>query len=229
MSSTKFNKSLAQIRVAIDVVVFTIEQDKLKTLLVKRVQEPFPNRLALPGGFIWESERSIDTAKRILRDKTGVEGVFIEQLFTFDEVDRDPRGRVLSITYYALVSADKLTQSNISLAKQAILQDVDSIKDLAFDHDKIVNYALERLRTKILYTNTIYSILPETFTFAQLQHVYELILSQKLDKRNFRKKYLSLGLIEPTGESLVGQKHRPAALYRFVSSSPTELNAPFIR
>lgn len=221
--------SLANIRVAIDVVVFTVLNDKLCILLLQRDREPYKNQLALPGGFIWQDEQSIGTAKRILKDKAAVEGVFIEQLFTFDEIKRDPRDRVISITYYALVSADNFKDQKNLKTKNATIVPLEECKNLAFDHDHIVEYALQRLRSKVLYTNSVYSLLPAQFTFAQLQHIYEIILNQKLDKRNFRKKYLSLSLIEPTGESLVGQKYRPAALYRFVKTTTAELSSPFIK
>jgi len=217
---------LAKVRLAVDVVVFTYDEDKLKVLLIRRQQAPYAGRPALPGGFLWAAETTAEAAARILHDKAGVTGVFTEQLFTFDAPKRDPRGRVVSVTYYALVPSAELRLEPGIASQAPALHAVDDSGKLAFDHSSIVDYAAERLRSKLAYTNAAYSLLPERFTFSQLQQLYEVVLDRSLDKRNFRKKYLSLGLIEPTKEQLSGGRHRPAQLYRFVTRRPIELPAP---
>jgi 8-oxo-dGTP diphosphatase len=218
--------SLAQTKMTVDVVVFTLENDALKALLIRRSDAPFDGQLALPGGFLWENETTLEAARRILHDKAGVDGVFMEQLYTFDEPARDPRGRVVSVTYYALVPRDRLRIEENVHTEKPDLYDVHQAKNLAFDHDQILAYATSRLRAKLSYTNAAYSLLPERFTFSQLQRLYEVILDRQLDKRNFRKKYLTLGFIEATNERVSGGRHRPAELYRFKQATPAELSEP---
>jgi 8-oxo-dGTP diphosphatase len=218
--------NLAQAKMTVDVVVFTLENDVLKALLIRRAGEPFAGQLALPGGFLWEGETTLQAAARLLHDKAGVNEVFMEQLYTFDEPQRDPRGRVVSVTYYALVPRDRLQIEESPNTEAPALYDVSQVKNLAFDHGQILDYAVGRLRAKLGYTNAAYSLLPERFTFSQLQRLYEVILDRELDKRNFRKKYLSLGFIEATNERVSGGRHRPAELYRFTTTEPTELSEP---
>lgn len=220
---------LAQTKMTVDVVVFTLEGDTLKVLLIKRASEPFMSRLALPGGFLWEGETTQEAAARILHDKAGTdvpEHVFMEQLYTFDDPARDPRGRVVSVTYYALVPRHRLQIEEGENTEAPALYEIHKLKGLAFDHARIISYAVGRLQAKLAYTNAAYSLLPERFTFSQLQRLYEVILDRQLDKRNFRKKYLSLGLIESTNERVSGGRHRPAELYRFRAMTPTELSEP---
>jgi ADP-ribose pyrophosphatase YjhB (NUDIX family) len=220
------SSKLAEVRTTVDVVIFTHEDNQLKVLLVKREADPFAGRLALPGGFLWENETFYDAARRILGSKAGVKDVFMEQLYTFDEPDRDPRARIVTVTYYALIPRDRLKLASGDSLQSPELYSVNEVSGLAFDHDKILTYAVARMRSKFGYTNAAYSLLPDRFTFSELQSLYEVILGRALDKRNFRKKYLSLGLIEPTAERVSGRRHRPAQLYKFVDARPTELPEP---
>ncbi len=217
----------ANIQVTADVVAFTIDDNQLKVLLIERAEAPFARTWALPGGFLHEHETSQQTARRVLLQKAGVAEMYIEQLYTFDSLDRDPRGAIMSIAYFALVALPDLLIKATAGTQHPQLYALGALPSLAFDHAQMVAYAHERLKSKIQYTNAAYSLLPQTFTFMQLQQVYEVILESPLDRRNFRKKFMSLGLIEPTGEQTKGGRHRPAELYRFVSKKPTELQHAF--
>lgn len=210
-----------------DVVVFTIENRELEVLLIKRTNKPFSGSWALPGGFISRKEGSRDAALRVLGEKAGVVNVYLEQLFTFDDSGRDPRGRVCTIAYFALVP-----RSNIKFEKGKNIQTplffhIKNLPRLAFDHKKIIHYAVKRLQSKLEYTNVVYSLLSEEFTLNELQTAYESILSKKLDKRNFRKKFLQLGLIKPIKKVRKGAHQRPAQLYRFIFRKPLELKRFF--
>lgn len=213
--------------VTVDVVIFTIKDNSLQTLLIKRPDQPFKNKWALPGGFLLKNEASLEAAHRILKEKAGVKNVYLEQLYTFDSPIRDPRGHVLTVAYFALVGANKIT----SLAERGLqvpkLHEAEKLPDLAFDHKNIIQYALRRLKYKIEYTNVLYSLLPSQFTLTELQKTHEIILAKSLDKRNFRKKFLSLGLIKLLKKQLIGARQRPAKLYSFVQKTPRELKRFF--
>jgi len=200
---------------ATDIVVFTIQNGALKVLLVKVKKEPFRGLWAVPGGLVKPSETVDMCAKRNLLAAAESDDVFFEQLYTFGEVDRDPHGRVVSVTYYALLpnSEAKLKPSSVYDAIE--WHPIDSLPELAYDHDKVVRFAVERLRSKASYSNIVFGLLPEVFTLSDLQSVYEIVLNRKLDKRNFRKKILSLNQLGKTGEKTTGKAHRPADLYRF--------------
>lgn len=203
--------------VAVDMLIFTVTDNKLKVLLVKRGIEPFKNKWAIPGGFIFENETLEESAKRELKEETGVTTGYLEQLYTFGEPKRDPRGRVISVSYFALIPASKTgTISKDADTKEAKWFSVDNLPKLAFDHKKIVTYALKRLQWKLEYTNVAYSILEDEFTLTDLQKVYEIVFGRPFDKRNFRKKIMSLNLVEPTGKKVVFGVHRPAKTYRFI-------------
>lgn len=199
-----------------DVIIFTVKDGKLHVLLVRRAHEPYQGRWAIPGGFMDKGETLEETARRELEEETGVRGGFyLEQLFTFSGPARDPRGPVNSTAYFALVNEVSITVRAGDDAKEAAWFPVNEIpRLLAFDHGKILVYALQRLRWKIEYTNVAWSFLPEHFPLAELQSVYEAILGRTLDKRNFRKKILQLGIVVSTQKRLSGQ-HRPAQLFRF--------------
>lgn len=207
--------------VTVDVVIFTISEGVLKVLLGKRIIEPYLGDWSLPGGFIWKDETSTEAAKRILNTKTNVSDIYLEQLYTFDEIKRDPRQRILTISYFALVPTQMINLSKTSEYETALF-DIKKLPKLAFDHTKIVTYATKRLRAKLEYTNAAYSLLPSSFTLTELQKIYEIILGEQQDKRNFRRKYLNLDLLEKTN-AVSGGKHRPAALYRFKKRQPVEL------
>lgn len=205
--------------IAVDMVIFAIGGDDLLVLLVQRRHDPFAGRWAIPGGFV-DPDESLDAAAvRELREETGVTDVYLEQLYTFGAPDRDPRGRVVSVAYYALLRETR-TVIGADDAADARWFAMRELPPLAFDHAAILDYARLRLRYKVEYTNVVYSLLPDTFTLSELQRVYEIILGRPLDKRNFRKKIGSLDLVEPTGEERRVGAHRPAKLYRFRSREP---------
>lgn len=202
--------------VAVDVITFTIFENELKILLVKRDIEPYKNYWAIPGGFVGEKESLEDAAKRELLEETGVNNVYLEQLYSFGNPGRDPRTRVISVSYFALISSEIALKTKGSTdVKEAKWFSIKELPDLAFDHAEIIDYALKRLQWKMEYTNAAYSILDEVFTLTDLQKVYEIIFSKLFDKRNFRKKIIALNLVEPTGKTVVRGVHRPAMTYRF--------------
>jgi 8-oxo-dGTP diphosphatase len=202
------------IQIAVDVVMFTIQDSILKVLLIKRRIPPFQGKMAIPGGFVLEKESLEEAALRELREETGVDQVYLEQLYTFGEPQRDPRGRVVSVAYYALMAADRVVLAAGSDAADARWWPVKKLPELAFDHRRILDYALERLRNKLEYTTVGFQLLPRKFTLTELQAVYEAILGKGLDKRNFRKKMEMLKILKPLPEwRPTGRK--PARLYRF--------------
>ncbi|HEU5196289.1 MAG TPA: NUDIX domain-containing protein [Methylomirabilota bacterium] len=201
------------IRVTVDVVIFTIRESALHVLLVRRAGPPFAGRYAIPGGFVHEDESLEAAARRELVEETGVRDVYLEQLYTFGDPGRDPRGRVVTVAYFALVAGDRALEAGTDAA-EARWCPVRELPHLAFDHDRILAYALERLRTKLEYTTVGFQLLPAKFTLAELQAVYEAILGRRLDKRNFRRKIELLGIVSPLREQrATGRK--PARLYRF--------------
>lgn len=215
--------------VTVDVTMVTIEDNCLKVLLIKRTRDPFKGKLALPGGFLAQDEKAEHAVARIVKDKAGVNinEIYIEQLYAFDDPQRDPRGRVISIAYFALVPREKIKFESGEHLQAPLLFPVSSHTTLAFDHSHIVHYALQRLRYKLEYTNAVFSLLPRHFTFLELQRVYEAVWNKKLDKRNFRKKFFALGLIKPTKKKRIGDRHRPAELYTFIQRKPIFLQKFF--
>ena len=201
---------------AVDCVVFGLAaDDDLKVLLIQRRLEPFRNRWALPGGFVRLDESLEDAARRELAEEAGIRDVFLEQLFTFGAVDRDPRERVVSVAYYALVNLRDHQLTASTDARDAAWFDLDDTPDLAFDHQTILSVAHERLRGKVRYQPIGFELLPRKFTLTQLQRVYERILDRTLDKRNFRRKALATGLLIELDEIQRDVAHRAARLYRF--------------
>ncbi|HEV3037761.1 MAG TPA: NUDIX domain-containing protein [Candidatus Angelobacter sp.] len=201
--------------VTVDIVIFTIQSGVLKVLLVKRGAEPFAGRFAIPGGFVHEDESLDQAALRELKEETGVSDVYLEQLYSFGDPGRDPRGRVITVAYFALISAGREVKAGTDAA-EAMWWRVNDLPILAFDHDKILAYALERLRNKLEYTTVGFQLLPGKFTLTELQELYEAILGKKLDKRNFRRKMSLLKILKPIKEYRRGGQ-RPAQLYRFVA------------
>ena len=203
------------VQVTVDVVIFALHAAELQVLLIRRGVPPFEGHWALPGGFIHEQESLDDAARRELEEETGVRDVYIEQLYTFGDPRRDPRGRVVTIAYYALLTGEHAPLAAGSDAAAARWWPVYKHPSLAFDHEKIVGYALKRLRTKLEYTTVGFQLLPRKFTLSQLQRVYESILGRDLDKRNFRRKMLLLDILKPMNEWAKEGPNRPARLYRF--------------
>ncbi len=201
--------------VTTDVVIFTLLDGRLKLLLVKRANPPFKGDWALPGGFL-DIDEDLDTcAARELEEETGVSGVYLEQLYTFGATHRDPRERVISVTYYALVPQHALaTPRAASDAADVGWHAFDRLPKLAFDHAQIIKMAHQRLVAKLEYSTIAFQFMPEAFTLSELQGVYETLLNQTLDKRNFRKRILSLDMIDETGKLRRTGKHRPAREYR---------------
>lgn len=204
---------------AVDVVVFSMGEGDLQVLLIQRGVEPFAGSWAFPGGFVHPDEALEAAAVRELREETTVRDLYLEQLYTFGEPERDPRGRVISVAYFALISQPLHVTGGDDTA-DARWFPLKALPPLAFDHEIMLNYALERVRNKVEYTNIVYSLLPETFTLTELQRTYEIILGRQLDKRNFRKKINSLDLVVPTGTMRRDGAHRPAQLYQFRSREP---------
>jgi 8-oxo-dGTP diphosphatase len=210
--------------ITVDTVVFGYDGMKLQVLLVQRGQSPYKGRWALPGGFVQMSETLEDAARRELEEETGLTRIYLEQLFTFGGIDRDPRGRVISVTYFALVKlSDQRVQAG-SDASLAAWYPVEELPSLAFDHDSIVACALERLRGKVRYRPIGFELLPQKFPLRQLQALYEIVLGSSLDKRNFRKKVLAMGLLQELEETEQQVSHRAARLYRFDEKSYRRLS-----
>ena len=209
--------------VTVDIAVFTVRADELKILLIKRAQEPHKGEWALPGGFVKQDEGLEAAAGRELAEETGVSGVFLEQLYTFGQPDRDPRERVITVAYYALIPSDKLKLRAATDAEGVGWFGLNELPALAFDHASILDMALQRLAAKLEYSTIAFQLMPETFTLTELQHVYELIARTDIDKRNFRKRVLALDVIEPTGDEKREGPHRPAKLYRVIDRTRVDV------
>ena len=202
----------------VDCVVFGLDNENLNVLLIQRALPPFAGQWALPGGFVRVTETLEDAARRELEEETGLSKVFLEQLYTFGDVKRDPRGRVISVAYYALVKLADHKVLAATDASEAAWFPVAELPPLAFDHDRIVEAAHKRLQGKVRYVPLGFELLPVKFTLSQLQHLYETILERELDKRNFRKKILGMAggdLLVDTGEIEQDVAHRAARLFSF--------------
>lgn len=204
--------------VTVDVLIFSIIKGELSALLIKRSNPPFGGEFALPGGFVAEEESLDEAAKRVIEAKARMKGLYLEQLFTFGDRGRDPRGRVVSVSYLALVPEEKI--GTIGDGKHIVeFFGVKKLPQLAFDHKMIIETGINRLKSKIGYSNIAVGLMPVKFGLGELQRAYQAILGRSLDKRNFRKKMLSLDLLNEAGESS-GGRHRPAKLYSFESDKP---------
>ncbi|MGI9321459.1 MAG: NUDIX hydrolase [Thiogranum sp.] len=200
--------------VSVDIVIFTIRDACLKLLLIRRAGEPYRGRWALPGGFIHLDEALDASARRELEEETGVAGVYLEQLYTFGAPERDPRERVITVAYYALIPSDRLQLRAATDAEAVGWFGMDELPALAFDHTDIIAMAHERLVAKLDYSTIAFQFMGGDFTLSELQTVYEIILREGLDKRNFRKWALALEQVEETGRERRDGAHRPAKLYR---------------
>ncbi len=221
----------------VDSVVFGFDEGDLKILLIKRGEEPFTGKWALPGYFVKKTETLDNAAERVLEELTGLKNVYLEQVRSFGKVDRHPAGRVITCGYFALIKISdyKIQPGSTGLAKRAEWHSYKEIGELAFDHNEVIAYAFRMLKRRVRTQPIGFELLPPKFTLTQLQHLYEAILlsdespeNNKLDKRNFRKKILSMNLLVDLNEYQEGVAHRPAKLYRFDKEKYRELeNAGF--
>lgn len=205
--------------IATDVAIFTVANNQLKVLLIKMKKKPFTGAWALPGGLIEPDESVDDAAQRVLREKTGVQNVYLEQLATFGKVDRDPFGRVVAVAYFALVPSEQLELHTTEEYEDVTWFPVGNLPELAYDHQEMLAVALQQLKSRLQYSNIAFSLLPREFTLTDLQQLYEVIFGQAIDKRNFRKNVLQINLLKSTGKKQESAAHRPAELYRFASKN----------
>lgn len=202
--------------VAVDLLVFTVKDDRLKIVLVRRNEHPFKDMLSLPGVFVGINETLDEAAARGAREEAGLADIYFEQLYTWGDIDRDPRMRIISVSYLSLTPAEKLTLSAGSRTSSAELYDVEELlssdEELAFDHRRIIEYGRERIRNKTEYSRIAFEFLPKEFTLPQLQRVYEILLGKPLYKANFRRRVAPL--IDETERMTSGDAHRPSRIYR---------------
>lgn len=210
---------------SVDVVIFSLRQGALHVLLIRRAAPPFKGRWAIPGGFVDPDESLDEAARRELQEETDLSDVYVEQLYTFGDPKRDPRGRVVTVAYFALVPEDVLAHAGDDAA-EADWYPIDQLPDLAFDHADIVGYAGQRLRYKLEYTSVGFELLPNEFTLTDLQTAYEIVLGEKLDKRNFRRRILEAEILTETSRYREGEgQGRPARLYRYKKNAVTSVKA----
>lgn len=212
---------------AVDVVAFAIVNHQLMVRLVSVNRPPAfpPGSKGFPGGLIRPTETAELTAQRLLADKAGIDPhkVHLEQLYTFSAVDRDPRGRVVAVSYLGVVSWEDLTVKEKENTPTCWWHEVSEVSGLAYDHDTMLGVALDRLKSKVSYTTLISKILPHNFTLGELERSYELIVGKDLDKRNFRKKIDKLKILVELNKTTQGLAYRPARLYRFKSNTIKEI------
>jgi 8-oxo-dGTP diphosphatase len=201
--------------VTVDVVTLTIIEGDLHVLLEQRRDEPFANRWVIPGRFIGQEEGLEAAARTELIESAHIDNIYLEQLYTFGDPHRDPRLRVITVVYYALVDAARLSYTTQHGTGTLQWYPMSDLPLLGFDHAQILHYTLQRLRGKLEYTTIGFQLLPPQFTLSELQVVYEAILGRKLDKRNFRKKILATSILAETDRTKMEGPHRPARLYRF--------------
>ena len=204
------------VKVTVDTLAFAVQQGSLEVLLVKRKNEPFKSLWGLPGGFLSEADDSLEAAAvRELYAETNVANVYLEQLYTFGDRGRDPRGRIITVAYLALLRQEGLELRASSEASGLAWWPVNELPPLAFDHNRIISYGYQRLKYKIEYSPAAFSLLPQKFTLRDLQTVYEAVLGRQVDNRNFRKKFLGSGVLQQLDETSQEGSYRPARLYGF--------------
>jgi 8-oxo-dGTP diphosphatase len=204
--------------VAVDTVLFAINQGRLQTYLVELRYGPGRGRWAFPGGLVQVNELLDDAARRELYESTGLRGTYLEQLFTFGDPSRDPRAHVVSVAYMALIPDARAVKRPGEKYTTGQWYDVTNLPELAFDHALMGAYALKRLKSKLEYTNIAQALLPREFTFAEFEELYSTILGRPLDRRNFRRRILAMGILRTLPHTRRGP-HRPAALYSFSQQS----------
>ncbi len=219
-------KSIQDIKLAVDAIVFGYENKELYILLIKQKYAPFKDQWALPGGLVKDNESLQHAVNRELKEETGITVDYLEQLYTFgDDVNRDPRNRVVSVAYFALANPDKLVLKADTDALDAQWFSLNAMPDLAFDHKHIVQTAKKRLQSKIHYQPIGFDLLKPEFPFSDLEHLYKTILEQDIDRRNFRKKILSFGIVEETDKMHKSVTGRPSKLFRFNKEKYKELKS----
>ncbi|HEY9716922.1 MAG TPA: NUDIX domain-containing protein [Trichormus sp.] len=213
------------IKVTVDTVALAVQQDQLEVLLIKRKFDPFKNSWALPGGFVDDSRDDTveQAAARELLEETNVGDIYLEQLYTFGDRGRDPRGRTISVAYLALVRQEELELKASSDASGVAWWPVLELPELAFDHRQIIAYAHQRVKYKIEYSPAAFSLLPPKFRLRDLQSVYEAVLGHAVDNRNFRKKFLNTGVLKELDETSQEGSYRPARLYSFANDEFEQL------
>jgi len=200
---------------SVDNVIFGFDGHNLKVLLIRRKLEPYAGFWALPGDIVQPDQDLDEGAMQVLDQLTGISNVYLEQVHTFGKVDRHPRGRVITVAYYSLIKIDDVKIRPSSFADKVEWKEIRTIESLAFDHYEIMMTCLKRLRRNIKYQPIGFELLPKKFTLTELQNLYESIMEKELDKRNFRKKILSMNILKIHGETQKGVAHRPAKLYSF--------------
>jgi len=210
-----FNYDQFKSAFSVDSIIFAFDNKQLQVLLIKRAEEPFINSWALPGALVNINENLRDAPIRSLKELTGLDNVFLEQVFTFGKVDRHPEGRVITVAYYALINKNDVTPAPASFAQEVAWHNIDTLPQLAFDHSDIMKVCLRRLRESVRTRPIGFELLPEIFTLSDVQDLYEAILDKELDKRNFRKKILSLNILEDCMQYQKNVAHRPAKLFKF--------------
>ncbi|PQJ79029.1 NUDIX hydrolase [Polaribacter porphyrae] len=203
------------IKLTIDAVVFGYEEGKITVLLIKRKYEPFKNKWAIPGGFIQGDESLEQAVERELYEETGIKINYLEQLYTFGQPERDPRGRIVSIAYFGLVRPDAFKLFASTDAEDAQWFSIDELPELSFDHKEILELAIKRLQSKITYEPIGFELLDKKFPFSDLEKLYSTLLGRKVDRRNFRKKIVGLNVLDELDEKVSKGSGRPANLFQF--------------
>lgn len=204
-----------QIKLTVDAIVFGYNAGKISILLIQRKYEPFKGKWAIPGGFVLENESLEEAVQRELKEETGVSINYLEQLYTFGAVDRDPRGRVVSVAYFGLIHPDGHTLEASTDAELAQWFEIDNLPELSFDHKDILNVAIERLKGKITYEPIGFELLETKFPFSDLEKLYTTLLGRPVDRRNFRKKINNLNILDELDEKVSLGAGRPASLFKF--------------
>lgn len=199
----------------VDNVIFGFDEGDLKILLIKRGEEPYSDEWALPGHFVYPTEDLETAAVRVLEELTGLRNVYLEQVRTFGAANRHPFGRVITIAYFSLIKIADYSLQPAGIAKKAKWLPISQVRNLPFDHSQILEASFQMLKRLVRTRPVGFELLPPKFTLTELQHLYEAILEVPLDKRNFRKKILSMNLLIDLDETQEGVAHRPARLYRF--------------
>lgn len=209
------------IPLCVDCVIFGYAKGKLQIALIERKKTPFKGKWALPGGFIEKNETLEEAAFRELQEETGIQDIYLEQFHVFSDPDRDPRGRVITVAFFALISSEHIELVATEDAEKAEWWPLEKLPPMAFDHAVIFSKGLEALRSAVTLRPLAFQLLPEEFTLTELQMLYEQIFGLKIDKRNFRKKILKMELLKATKKTTAGAKHRPAQLYQYTPKGKT--------